>query len=180
MSEYWKTQDLEGNGLQTINQQYARLRRDIKTAYFLCVLFPFGAHQFYLKRARRGIIFLSLSIATAIIYNISSPIAGVFFLAEIIILIVDIKNMDGEIISFNKNLKMSLSLQGNMAPPKDFKGRYNEETPIDDYVKIKQNEITAFETKKSHSGKSRIYSFAEQEALLKEIGNKMENKKKKE
>ena len=174
MSEYWKNQNLEGNGLQTINQQYSRLKREARTAYFLCTLFPFGAHQFYLKAPGRGILFLGLSISSVIILMFSPVTSIILLVAELLILAIDITKMDMKIVDFNKNLKMNLSLQTNTAPPKDFQGRYQNETPIDDYVSIKNNEVTAFETKKnaSEKGKSRVYSFAEQEALLKEMSKR--------
>ncbi|MDH3326025.1 MAG: TM2 domain-containing protein [Gammaproteobacteria bacterium] len=176
MSEYWKHQDLAGNGLQTINQQYSRLKRNTSTAFLLCALFPLGAHQFYLKAFNRGILFFFLTTSTIIAFLFSPIIAGLLLLAEIVLLIIDIINMENQIVQFNKNLKMSLSLQSDITPPKDFRGRYTNDTPVDDYINIKNNEITAFETKKNQSGKSRVYSFSEQETLLKE----MSNKKKKE
>jgi len=179
MSEYWKHQNLDGNGLQTINQQYSRLQKNIRTAYFLCALFPLGVHQFYLKSAGRGTLFLGLSVITIILFAIPSisPIfASSLFLAEIALLGIDILKMDDQVIHFNKNLKMRLSLQTNTSPPEDFRGRYRDETPIDDYVSIKNNEITAFETKKNGAGKSRIFSFAEQEKLIKEMHQKKTEK----
>ena len=175
MSEFWKNQNLDGNGLQTINQQYARLKRESTTAYLLCALFPLGAHQFYLKAPARGILFLILSLASAAAFFTSPLISTIIIGAELILLVVDIKNTDRNVVGFNKNLKMNLSLQSNTAAPKNFKGRYHDDTPIDDYLSIKANEITAFETKKNRSGKPRVYSFDEQEKLLKEM-----NKKKKE
>ena len=169
MSEYWKTQDLEGNGLQTINQQFSRLKRNTKTAYLLSTLFPLGAHQFYLKTPSAAYIFISLTAITIITAFYSITIAAIFFLAELILLIRDIINMDSRVVQFNKQLKMNLSLQSNTAPPPNYRGRYTKETPIEDYMKIKDTEITAFEKKTGSTENTRVYSFAEQEALLKEM-----------
>ena len=175
MSEFWKNQNLDGNGLQTINQQYSKLKRESKTAYFLCLLFPIGAHQFYLKASARGAIYIALSICIFATLNVSPLVSAALLTIEIILLIVDIKNTDDQVVAFNKKLKMHLSLQSNSAAPKGFKGRYHDDTPIDDYLSIKANEITAFETEKSAIGKPRIYSFDEQEKLLREM-NKMKEK----
>ena len=179
MSEYWKSQNLEGNGLQTINQQYSRLKLNTQTAYLLCIFFIFGAHQFYLKSPSRGFLFLCLSTAIAIAFLISPLLASLIFLVELIVAIIDIKNMEDKIVKFNKNLKMSLSLQTNAAAPKNFMGRYHEDSPIDDYMQIKSNEITAFETRNKQNSKSRVYSFSEQEALLREMGQKKKETKEK-
>lgn len=175
MSDFWKNQNLDGNGLQTINQQYLRLKQEPKTAYLLSALFPLGVHQFYLRNTKRGALFLSISITAIIAYWLSPIVAAVIFLAEFPLLFLDLKNTEDDVVSLNKALKMRLSLQtGTTAPPKDFRGRYHDDTPIDDYVAIKNNEVTAFETKKGATKKSKIYSFDEQEKLLKEM---MKNKK---
>ena len=172
MSEYWKHQNLEGNGLQTINQQYARLSRNTKIAYILCLFFPFGLHQFYLKSFVRASLFLSLSMVAVGMYTTSPLISSIFLLTEIILLAVDVFQIDKRVIDFNKNLKMNLSLQINSAAPKDFQGRYHDDSPIDDYLSLKNNEVTAFETKENKTTKNRVYSFAEQEKLLKEMAKK--------
>jgi len=174
MSEYWKTQDLDGDGLQTINQYYSRLKRESKTAYFLCTLFPIGAHQFYLKAHKKGYAYLALTIVSLIALTFSNIVALIIFLIEIVILTIDTIQLEDKVNRYNKNLKMNLSLQTNNAPAKDYRGRYTDDSPVEDYEKIKSNEITAFETKKNNDNKSKIYSFAEQERMLREMN---ENKK---
>ena len=175
MSDYWKTQDLDGDGLQTINQHYSRLRRESKTAYFLCILFPIGAHQFYLKAHKKGYTYLTLTVASLIALAFSSIAALIIFLTEIIMLVIDAIQLEDRVNRYNKNLKMNLSLQTNTAPAKDYRGRYTDDSPVEDYEKIKSNEITAFETKKNNDNKSKVYSFAEQEKLLREM-SKEKNK----
>jgi len=172
MSEFWKNQDLNGNGLQTINQQYSRLKRNNKTAYILAIFYPLGTHQFYLKAPKRGLVFLALSIAAGISYGLSPLISGLLLLAQLPLLVVDIITTDKQVIAFNKKLKINLSLQTNTAPPEGFRGRYHDDNPIDDYLSIKENEITAFETQKSATKKPRVFSFDEQEKRLKEMMTK--------
>ncbi len=177
MSEFWKHQNLDGSGLQSINQRYIRLKRKTRTAHLMLALFPLGAHQFYLKKTKRGLLYLALSLVASIVFFISPLAAAFLFLAELVPLFIDAKNTERDVSNFNKKLKMTLSLQSNIAMPKNFKGRYHDDSPIDDYLSIKDKEVTVFETKRNPtSTNSRVFSFDEQEKLLKEM-NKEKTKK---
>jgi len=173
MSDYWKYQDLQGDGLQTINQQYSRLKLDAGRAYLYCLLFPIGAHQFYLRQSNRVLLYIFLSTSALTCYFLIPLVMWLLVLIEIVILVFDIKNIETLVANHNKQLKMNLSLQSDAAPPQDYKGRYTEEeAPIDDYLEIKNKEITAFEKKKDPVKKSRVYSFSEQEKMLKQMKKK--------
>ncbi len=152
MKKTWQLQNLEGNGLQSINLAYAAKRKNTRMAYTWATLFPLGAHQFYLGNTKRAATYILLSILLVIFITTSTFVSAIIAFVEIILLTGDVLGMEDRVNRFNKDLKLTLSLQQQNPVPPDFKGRYSDEdaTPTD------------------HRGQ-KILSFAEQEALLKEM-----------
>lgn len=159
MKKTWQEHDLQSDGLQSINLAYTAQRKDVKKAYLLACLFPFGAHQFYLKQNKKAGIFLLLTVLLMALAGVAPFISALIGFAEVILLTKDIINMETSVAEFNKQLKLALSLQQNQAVPDNFKGRYTDDDS------------------KEQNTQQKILSFAEQEALLREMARKKQNDK---
>jgi len=63
MSGAWRRLDLAGGGLQEANREIARTLRRRGIAYGLWLLFPAGAHRFYLAEALGGLVYVAATAA---------------------------------------------------------------------------------------------------------------------
>lgn len=160
MKKTWQKHDLEGSGLQSINLAYLAARKDIKKAYMLAALFPLGMHQFYLGNHKKGWLYVFLTVLLLACATVSTFISAVLGFAEVILMIVDVKRMENVVSAYNKELKMNLALQQQHKTPENYRGRYPEDS---------ESEQTS---------EQKILSFAEQEALLKELARKKKEKNK--
>jgi TM2 domain-containing membrane protein YozV len=145
----WKTLDLGGGGLQEANRSLAGLLRRKRTAYLLWLLFPLGAHRFYLAHARGG-----LAYAGALLVLVAAGVAGWTAAAWVLAgalaaaALLDLRWIDRRVTALNKQLRMQAYLRPVPGAPPGFKGRLTDEE--DEYAK-------------------RAPSFREQERLLAEI-----------
>jgi len=67
MNTKWREFDLDGGGLQAANLRLARMLRRRTVAYGLVLLFPLGAHRWYLGEPRSAILYPVLSAAAAVV-----------------------------------------------------------------------------------------------------------------
>jgi len=160
MSETWKNQEFEGSGLQSINVLYNAQRKNTSTGYFLAALFPLGAHQFYLNNTKIALLYIALSLICLMVFLFLTAITIPVIIVTFALVAFDLTQMEKRVNAFNKNLKMNLSMQHSNKPPENYQGHYTDETPLADYIAVKNDE-------KPKSNK--ILSFNEQERLLKEM-----------
>ena len=66
MDPSWKEKNLGGGGLQSANIRLARLLKRRRIAYALLVLYPLGAHRFYLEDRRGALLYCLGSAAAAV------------------------------------------------------------------------------------------------------------------
>lgn len=153
MNSKWRQLDLGGGGLQAANLRLARTLRRRATAWLLLLLFPAGAHCWYLHERRIAPAYPALSLIAAAGWAGAVPWVAPAALAGLVLLLLrDVVTLEDRIVACNKRLRMATYLsQGATAPP-GFRGRYPA---------IGSAEGTA-------SGQ-RNPTFAEQEALLHEI-----------
>ena len=160
MKKVWQQQVLDGDGLQSINLNYIAQKKDSKKAYLLAAFYLFGLHQFYLGNKKRGVVYCILTIAVLITMNFAVFIGALIAFAQIIMMFIDVKQIENQVATFNKNLKMELAFQQNNKPPHSFKGRF-----VDDNAQANADG--------SHQA---ILSFAEQEALIRQMNREKQNK----
>ena len=177
MSEAWKKLDLGGEGLQSVNARITRQMRRHRVAYPLAVLFPLGAHRFYLHSPAGGVAYLALS-ATAVLlwFYMAAWTAAIPLALSLGLLIFDLFWMDRHIVRFNKALRMQQFMQkgSKSAPPKHYRGRYTDETDLSGYIEEKESERAGHQpvdlkTLSEFGQKQHIPSFQEQEAMLREL-----------
>jgi hypothetical protein len=116
MGNSWKRQDLGGGGLQQANLALARTLRKRRTAYALLILFPVGAHRWYLAEP-----------GGALAYCLLSALAGIawpFGAAALAFALFDIWWIDRRVTALNKRLRMQALLGAGPAPPAGFAGRF--------------------------------------------------------
>lgn len=179
MSEAWKKIDLEGSGLQAANVKLAKLLKRRGTAYALLALFPLGLHRDYLRSPagawayRAGLIGALLALWLGGTYVAIG--LGVLLLG---FALFDIRWLDNQIAAVNKQARLHVLRTTGTPPPAGYKGRYTDEAPngpdvsIDEYVKIKEQERgghTPFDKAGPEAQPKRAPSFAEQEAMLREM-----------
>jgi len=121
MSKAWKHLDLEGGGLQQANLKLARTLRKRKVAYSLLLLFPAGAHRWYLREPVGAAAYLALSAATAFWWP--AAVALIAFAA------FDAWWIDRRVTSLNKRLRMQAYLRDAPGPPKGFPDRFAKDDP---------------------------------------------------
>ncbi len=161
MSGEWQKFDLGGAGLQAANLRLSRLLRKRAVAWGLLLLFPSGAHGWYLREPLTGTAFPALALATAAGFTGDWPYLLWPALGGLTLLLMrDILTLENRIVACNKKLRTSVYLSQGAAAPSGFRGRFSTSDNRD-----------------SEQPASRIPTFAEQEALLKEIAaRKRENR----
>lgn len=180
MSEAWKQLDLAGDGLQTLNARLTRAMKRRGVAYGLCALFPLGAHRFYLESPLGAAAYLALT-ATALIAGLIAgwPWALIPAAAALVYLAVDLVWIDRRITAYNKALRMQSYLRPGKQPPAHYRGRYTDDSALDEYLDEKADEraghqpvdMAALE-REGYGNKKHIPSFAEQEAMLRELAKR--------
>ena len=182
MSEAWKNLDLEGEGLQSANLRLVKLMKRRPRAYGLLVLFPLGLHRAYLNDARGAWAYriATLAVVTALWFGFGWVALGLLG-TMLAVALYDIRWIEDRVALINKTLRIHLYKAKSTAPaPKGFRGRYTDDS-LDDYVKLKEQERGGHvlpgkdPALNSHS---RAPSFAEQEAMLKELAQSRQNKPK--
>ncbi|HDP89233.1 MAG TPA: TM2 domain-containing protein [Thioalkalivibrio sp.] len=175
MSQAWKKLDLGGAGLQTVNARITSQMRRHRVAYPLAALFPLGAHRFYLGTPLAGGAYLALTAATVGLWLFGTAWAALIPAGlALAFLVFDLFWMDRYIVRFNKELRMAQFMQPDARPPKNFQGRYTDETDLEGYLKEKEQERAGhqpvdFEALSEFGQKQHIPSFNEQEAMLREL-----------
>lgn len=171
MKQTWEKFDLDGGGLQSVNLRYRKLQKSATTARLWWLLFPLGAHRFYLK-AISALLYPLLSTMTVILLIAGSPMWLTTALIVVGLAIYDFTKLEHRTSQYNKALRIALFLSKENAPPADYQGRYVSDEGIDDYLAIKDQERAGVQpvaqNEKPTTGK-RLPSFAEQEQLLKDI-----------
>lgn len=179
MSEAWKNKnfDLQGQGLQSANARLVALMKKRSTAYGLLLLFPSGLHRAYLndKSGAWAYRLTALLIIALYLFNLKS-VAALLFIGLTAWALYDIRWLDDHIVKFNKALRMQVYMRQSSGAPKGYTGRYNDNT-LDDYVKTKEQERAGhipIEIAKQAERVRRAPSFAEQEAMLRELAKSRE------
>lgn len=187
MSEAWKKLDLGGEGLQSINAKIANRQKRTLTAYILSIGFPLGLHMLYAGQPPRALFHWALTLAVIVVY-FTAPLWAVLIPAalSVALLAVDLFQMEDLLVRFNKNMRIQLMLQKSATnkPPKNYKGRYTDETDLDEYMNVKEQErgghvpVDMNELHKEEYGnKPHVPSFNEQERMLKEMIKAKQEKK---
>ena len=149
MSGAWRRLDLAGGGLQEANREIARTLRRRGIAYGLWLLFPVGAHRFYLAEALGGLVYVAATAALLAFAVAGWTVAALVASAVLVSLAAfDLWWIDRRVTDLNKRLRMRAYLRPVPGAPPGFKGRLTDaaDTPA-----------------------SRPASFTEQERLLTEI-----------
>lgn len=176
-SRAWKKIDLEGAGLQALNLYLARRMKRRGTAYLLWLLFPLGAHRFYLEERLGAAAYLGATLLALLLWAIlSTPLAIVPVLLALGFALYDLVWIDRRVTAFNKRIRMELYLTTGAAPPAGYRGRYADvdDGYLDDYIRIKESEKAGVQPARPHAPvppqqNRRVPSLAEQEAMLREL-----------
>ncbi|WP_018873365.1 hypothetical protein [Thioalkalivibrio sp. ALJ16] len=181
MSKAWKELDLEGGGLQAVNARLAREMRTRPAAYAAWVLFPLGLHRFYLRDPLGGAGFPLLT-ATTIGLAVLAPAAWwlIPLGAALLWAGVDLWWIDRRVTDYNKELRKQVFLRRGHKPPQDYRGRYTSDEDarreLEEYQRIKESEKAghpgpagANVRDRDVGGRSRMPSFNEQEAMLRQM-----------
>ena len=149
MSGAWRRLDLAGGGLQEANRELARNLRRRGTAYALWLLFPVGAHRFYLAEPRGGLAYIVASGLVTVILVPGWTLAALGVCAFMVApALFDLWWIDRRVTDLNKRLRMQAYLRPVPGAPPGFKGRL---------------------TDVADAAAPRAPSFTEQERLLTEI-----------
>lgn len=180
MSNAWKDKnfDLTGDGLQSANLKLIQMLKKRPVAYKWLILFPTGMHRTYLNSPQGAWAFRLLSLGILICFGLGYMLPAWILLAvQTGFALYDIRWIETNVASLNKAMRMSVYLKPGNAAPKSFKGRYTDDG-LDDYISSKEQERgghTPIQPAASTSA-SRIPSFAEQEAMLRELAKAKQKK----
>lgn len=154
MNPKWQALDLEGGGLQAMNLRLTRSLRRRRTAWLLLLLFPAGAHRWYLREAVAAIAYPSLTLGALAGWAAGLPWLQFTALAALAVLLVtDIASLENRIAAFNRRLRMASYLSPGAGAPAGFRGRTGDDPPVS----------------------PRVPGFAEQERLLRALAEKSGN-----
>lgn len=180
MQKEWKNLDLEGGGLQTVNLNMTRLQKHRGVAYALWLLFPLGAHRVYLNTSATSLIYTALTGLAAILWLSVGKAALVPLAAEALLAVFDLFWIDRRVLAINKALRMELYMGTGARPPSGYRGRYGDDptTLLEEYKAVKEREKAGVQPvgKDREAARGRIPSFAEQEAMLREITRRRDKK----
>jgi hypothetical protein len=178
----WEAIDLAGGGLQTVNVRLRQAMRKRTIAYGLWLLFPVGAHRFYLRSPGGGLVYLALSISSivvAVTVGRPYPWPGIGLLSALALF--DLWWIDGAVTRVNKALRMSMLLRRDVQPPAGYRGRYTDDGTPDtlvEYLRIKERERAGHPSVEGRPAANdtaedaRAPSFAAQEAMLKQLARR--------
>lgn len=172
MAKAWKVLNLEGGGLQAANLILARQLKKARWAYFLWLFFPLGAHCFYLEAPRRAVLYWVLTLLPLAVSYFTSAIVGLALAAPLLALaLYDLRWIDRRRVDLNKQIRMRVYLRQSGGPPAGFRGRYNDDADLGGYLQEKERERGGHQpaSMRSPGNAKRAPSFAEQEAMLREL-----------
>jgi len=163
MNTKWRELDLDGGGLQAANLRLARMLRRRTVAYGLLLVFPLGAHRWYLAEPRSAILYPVLSTAAATAgYADMTVIMMAALLALAALLAWDLYTLEDRIVAFNKRQRMAVYLSGKAGAPAGFRSRFEaDDTPAG-----------------TTDAPRRVPTLAEQEALLRTLAARDKNQRK--
>jgi hypothetical protein len=152
LSQAWKHIDLRGGGLQHANLQIVRQLKRRRTAYLLLLMFPLGLHRIYLRDRLGAWMFPISTLGVIAGYAFRLPMITPALLAVLSLLVLyDIRWIDRRVGQLNKRLRMETYMKYGDKPPPGYRGR-------------------DFGNEAAEPG--RFPSFAEQEAMLKEMAKR--------
>ena len=176
MSSAWKQIDLAGGGLQSANLALTRRlkKRGIAYALWLAGL-PLGLHAVYLRAWPRAALYLAAVGAIAALWALNWPrTAGGIGAVLALWALYDLVWIERRIVAINKEIRMAVYLRPNAGAPKNFRGHYRDDE-LADYMAEKDRERAGHQPAARKPGAGtpsasrRGASFAEQEALLREL-----------
>lgn len=182
MKQAWKQLDLGGEGLQTLNAQYTRHMRRLPRAYAAMLLFPLGAHRWYLHETYGALSYVALTLAAiAGALTLGPPGFAAPAVAELLFAAFDLRWVERRVLALNKSLRMRQFMRPGTAPPENYRGRYPDEG-LDEYVRVKERERAghqpaADDAQQPGERPARAPSFNEQEALLRELARSGKGRK---
>ena len=184
MKKAWKQLDLGGEGLQTLNAQYTRQMRRLPLAYAAMLLFPLGAHRWYLREPYGALAYLALTLAAITgAFTLGTPGFAVPAVAGVLFAAFDLRWVERRVLALNKSLRMSQFMRPGAAPPENYRGRYADaDDGLEEYVRIKERERAGHQPvadggREAPNSRSRAPSFSEQEALLRELARSDKGRK---
>ncbi len=180
MAKAWEKLDLEGGGLQSANLALKRALKKPVVAYALWLgLMPLAAHSLYLRAPGRAAAIWALDAAVVVCFLFNQPQFALGLLAILaLVLLWDLRWIDRRIVAVNKSIRMALYLRPGAGAPKNFRGRYrDDDNEIAQYTADKERERAGHQPTTSATAppKKRAPSFAEQEAMLRELAKKRPN-----
>ena len=180
MSDAWKDKnfDLTGEGLQSANLKLVQMLKKRPVAYKWLILFPTGMHRAYLDSPRAAWIYRLLTVSIIICFVLGYTIPALILLAgQTGFALFDIRWIEERVATLNKIMRMNVYLKQGAGAPKSFRGRYTDDG-LDDYLHTKEQERgghTPIQSTPS-APSSRMPSFAEQEAMLRELAKAKKEK----
>ena len=177
MKKAWQEIDLGGDGLQTLNARYTRLMRRRKVAYGAWLLFPLGAHRWYLKEPAGALAYSTLT-AAAVGLGLGFGTLGFAVPAglELAFAAFDLFWIERRRVALNKTLRMQQFMRPGAAPPRNYRGRYtDQDAGLDEYLALKERERAGHQPPQADAEAQptrRAPSFNEQEALLRELSQR--------
>lgn len=180
MSEAWKDKnfDLTGEGLQSANLKLVQILKKRPVAYKLLLLFPAGMHRAYLDSPGAAWVYRLLTLSIIACFGLGYIIPALALLAgQIGFALYDIRWIEERVAALNKIMRMNVYLKQGAGAPKSFRGRYTDDS-LDDYISSKEQERgghTPIQSTPSATS-SRMPSFAEQEAMLRELAKAKKEK----
>ena len=182
MSRAWQKFDFKGGGLQTANLLLARALKKRYFAYILWVLFPVGAHAAYLRAPRRMLAYWLLTLlAVAAWLWLPRHWFWIPIGVEAVFALSDLRWIDRRLVGLNKEIRMAIYLRQTQGAPQGFKGHYTDEDGLADYTRLKEQERAGHSATPGEPGNNaprrRLSSFAQQEALLRELAKKKPERK---
>ena len=156
MTAKWRELDLQGGGLQAANLRLAQALRRRNVVWSLLLIFPLGAHRWYLGERRSAALFPLLSAAAAACALQGWMAATVSVLLALgALLAYDLLTLEQRIVAANKRLRMAAYLGQGAAAPPGYRGR----------------QVTDPDTPDAAAPR-RVPTLAEQETLLREIARR--------
>jgi hypothetical protein len=172
MSEAWKHLDLEGEGLQNANMRLVSMMKRRSTAYRWLALFPLGIHRSYLEDRRMAWVYRAATLLALVLFIARIPLGGAAVLLGLAAFaLYDIRWIDDRVATINKRLRMQVYMRHGAGAPKGFTGRYRDDG-LEEYLQTKERERGGHQPANNPGEaqtRSRAPSFAEQEAMLKEL-----------
>lgn len=126
MSDAWKKLDLGGDGLQATNLRLSRALRRRPTAYALLLLFPVGAHRWYLREPVGALAYCALT-ALALAAGIASHAMWPAALVPLAFAVHDLWWIDQRVTALNKRLRMQAWLRPGGGAPPGFRARFGDD-----------------------------------------------------